>query len=157
MSYKTTKKHKISEYINKFGSIIIIALSFICLTFYIIINKKLGYEFFIRFDQYAVTIAGAIIGVIGTMFGLTAASYAFVWGELKSEEDRNIRLQQILAEYRSQLWNLFFNALVLSFFIIVCNLFILGVVQTITKPTLSYIMRETIDNENAVVNTYYNQ
>lgn len=94
---------KLREWVNKFGSVILL---FLGLTYFIIcciFNTK----FIFRLDQYASTISGTIIGVVGTMFGLTAASYAFVWGELKSEGESNPRLAQILIAYKSKLWTLF--------------------------------------------------
>ena len=33
----------------------------------------------IRLDQYSITILSTTAGIVGTMFGLTAASYAFIW------------------------------------------------------------------------------
>lgn len=115
------------------------------------------YSFCIRLDQYATTISSSIIGVIGTMFGLTAASYAFVWGELKSDRETNTRLKYILEKYKSELWNLFFNTLILSFFILLSNLVLLGVIQINTDPTLYYGERGSINNKDVVVNTYFNE
>lgn len=39
----------------------------------------------LRFDQHTTTILSTTAGVVGTMFGLTAASYAFIWGDLRSD------------------------------------------------------------------------
>lgn len=144
---------KLREWVNKFGSVILL---FLGLTYFIIcciFNTK----FIFRLDQYASTISGTIIGVVGTMFGLTAASYAFVWGELKSEGESNPRLAQILIAYKSKLWTLFFNSLILTFSIIGLNLLLLGGIQCITDPTLYYSESGTIADKNVIINTYYNE
>ncbi len=120
--------HKIIAKIAVTLLVIGIAVSIIILVFLIVLP--------VRLDQYASTISSTIIGVIGTMFGLTAASYAFIWGELKNEETTNARLKQILDAYRNRVWKYFLISLIISFLIIISNLVLLGVVQTITNPTL---------------------
>lgn len=89
------------------------------------------------------------------MFGLTAASYAFIWGELKSEEETNSKIRRILEKYKSELWDLFFNALIFSFAIVIMNLILLGLIQNITKNTLSYSIYNIWKDKDVTVNTYY--
>lgn len=125
-------KNKVLQFVHKNRAIILALLLGISLAVGIIIVIEIP----IRLDQYASTISSTIIGVIGTMFGLTAASYAFIWGELKNEETTNARLKQILWEYRDKLWKLFLISLIISFLIIVSNLALLGLIQTVTNSTL---------------------
>ncbi len=144
---------KILEFYKKRSEIILLILAAICLIEYL----AFGYEFGIRLDQYAATIFSSIIGVVGTMFGLTAASYAFVWGELKGERESNERMKYILNEYQSDIWDLFFNTLIFSFVIMIFNLVLLGVIQQITDSTLYYGERGNINKKDVVINQYYNQ
>lgn len=134
--------------------IVIIAVITVCAVFDCICRHS-GTMF--RLDQYAGTIFGSVIGVIGTMFGLTAASYAFIWGELKNEADKNARLQHILNSYKKELWNLFFNTLLLTFIIIICNLVLMGFIQQITDTTLFYGENMYIDGSDVIVATYHNE
>lgn len=94
---------KIQKYIIKKRYIcwsIITALSVFFLFAYFIQEKML------RLDQYATTIFATTAGVVGSMFGLTAASYAFIWGELRSDRQANRHLERVLGNYRKRLWNL---------------------------------------------------
>ncbi len=143
--------HKLSR--TLFELLILLCLTTICLIEYF----WCGYEFGIRLDQYASTIFGSIVGVVGTMFGLTAASYAFVWGELKGERESNIRMKNILNKFQSQLFDLFFNILFLSTVIIIFNLVLLGIIQHITNSTLYYSDDAVINNENVVMSWFYNE
>lgn len=142
-----------STIVNRYGSWFIICLAVLYTIIFLVVGFALPY----RLDQQADTIAGSIVGVIGSMFGLTAASYAFVWGELKSEGEKNIRLENILESYREKLWVLFVNTLRLTFIVIVFNLIILGLVQNITDPTLFYESEGIVNNETAVISSYLNE
>lgn len=104
--------------------------------------KFLGFGYGYRFDQHAITICSCIAGIVATMFGLTAASYAFIWGDLRTEASENRHLQKILQQYKERLWKKFLYSLVMTVITIVTSLIILMMAQNITEPSL-YMMQVT--------------
>ena len=94
------------------------------------------YKGFFRLDQYATTILGTTAGIIGTMFGLTAASYAFIWGDLRSDSQENRHLGKVLECYSKKLWHLFVCSLILTVSVILTSLIGLTLAQIITNPSL---------------------
>lgn len=92
-----------------------------------------------RLDQYASSIFGTTAGVVGTMFGLTTASYAFIWGELRSDDQGNSHLKMVLERYRKILWNLFVASLIMTVTVIVWSLFCLAIIQSIETEILTEI------------------
>lgn len=90
-----------------------------------------------RLDQYATTILGTTAGVVGSMFGLTAASYAFIWADLRSDRQENRHLGKVLDSYRQKLWNYFRYSLFLTVIVILTSLLGLVAAQNITEPILS--------------------
>ncbi len=89
-----------------------------------------------RLDQFATTILGTTAGIVGTMFGLTAASYAFIWGDLRSDSQENRHLGKVLERYSRKLWYLFVCSLVLTVIVILLSLIGLALAQTIADTTL---------------------
>lgn len=100
------------------------------------------YGGFFRLDQYAATIFGTTAGVVGSMFGLTAASYAFIWGDLRSDSQFNRHLGKVLEHYRKKLWELFSDSLLLTMCVLVSSLVGLAFVQKATEPDLSMTVRQ---------------
>lgn len=89
-----------------------------------------------RLDQYATTIFATTAGIVGTMFGLTAASYAFIWGDLRSDSQENRHLGRVLECYSRKLWMLFVCSLILTVSVIFISLIGLTLAQNITNPSL---------------------
>lgn len=89
-----------------------------------------------RLDQNAVTIFSTTAGIIGTMFGLTAASYAFIWGDVRSDSQENCHLIKVLERYRTKLWRLFVLSLALTAAVIFTSLIGLTLAQFITNLSL---------------------
>lgn len=89
-----------------------------------------------RLDQYATTILGTTAGIVGTMFGLTAASYAFIWGDLRSDSQENRHLGKVLECYGKKLWHLFIASLSLTVLVVFTSLIGLALAQNITNPSL---------------------
>lgn len=89
-----------------------------------------------RFDQHTTTILSTTAGVVGTMFGLTAASYAFIWGDLRSDSQENQHLGKVLERYSAELWHLFVVSLFLTVVIVLTSIFGLAAVQNITNSSL---------------------
>lgn len=89
-----------------------------------------------RLDQYATTIFGTTSGIVGTMFGLTAASYAFIWSDLRSDKQENRHLGKVLECYSQKLWNLFKLSLLLTVAVIFTSLIGLAIAQHITDLSL---------------------
>lgn len=147
------RKNKYTTPLNKYAAIIILLL----VGFYVIWFWNVNFDLPFRLDQQASTIAGIVIGVIGSMFGLTAASYAFIWGEVKNEGERNSRLECILECYREKLWLLFVNTLILTFSIVIFNLIILGLIQNITDSTLFYEHSGEINGSDVIITSYLNE
>lgn len=115
---------------------------------FILIKRK---EF--RLDQQATTILGTTAGIVGSMFGLTAASYAFIWADLRSDRQENRHLGKVLDRYSGTLWKLFRISLGLTVIVIVMSLALLAVVQNITDPTLSEVGFE----KGHIITSYQNQ
>ena len=90
----------------------------------------------LRFDQYSTTILSTTAGIAGTMFGLTAASYAFIWGDLRSDRKDNRHLDKVLQKYRKQIWTLFKISLILTLFVIGVSLVGLALAQCLMEDTL---------------------
>lgn len=126
---------------------IIITLSVFSLFAYFICTKTL------RLDQYATTIFATTAGVVGSMFGLTAASYAFIWGELRSDRQANRHLERVLGNYRKKLWKLFSWSLVLTMVVIFSSLIGLASAQKITAPDLY----KTINQARGSLSYFYNE
>jgi len=127
---------KSREYIyrNK-GKTIFIFLVFVAIAIMIWGIRGIYREVF-RLDQYAITIFSTTAGIIGTMFGLTAASYAFIWGDLRSDSQENRHLGKVLEHYSKKLWHLFVCSLILTVLVIFTSLIGLALAQHITNPSL---------------------
>lgn len=89
-----------------------------------------------RLDQYATTIFGTTSGIVGTMFGLTAASYAFIWSDLRSDRQENRHLGKVLECYSMKLWHLFVCSLILTVLVIFTSLIGLALAQFMTDLSL---------------------
>lgn len=111
-----------------------------CFVSIIIILAILGVRFIykkdFRLDQFATTILGTTAGIVGTMFGLTAASYAFIWGDLRSDSQENRHLGKVLECYGEKLWHLFIASLSLTVLVVFTSLIGLALAQKITNPSL---------------------
>ena len=90
----------------------------------------------IRFDQYMETICSTTAALTATMFGLSAASYAFVCSELRSEENQRPQLENVLVEYRDNLWACFVYSLVFTIGTVITSLVFLGIAQKISASDL---------------------
>lgn len=89
-----------------------------------------------RLDQYMEAICTSAAALSGTMFGLSAASYAFVCGELHTEERNRPYLGRVLSHYRQELWWQFLYSLVFTFVTITVSFLCLGLAQRISAPDL---------------------
>lgn len=94
-----------------------------------------------RLDQYMSVICTTTATLTVTMFGLTAASYAFVCSELRTEEQSRPHLKRILTEYRNDLWGQFVYGLVLTAETVATSLICLGVAQKISASDLYVLSR----------------
>lgn len=108
---------------------------FVCIILISIYNI-FGPDFF-RLDQYAESICTMTAGIIGSMFGLTAASYAFRCGDLRSESQEKPHLQRILNIYMEDLWYYFIYALLFTVITILSSLLLLLCMQQFTS-SISY-------------------
>lgn len=109
-----------------------------CLVTIVIVVLEICFIFFkgLRFDQYSTTILSTTAGIVGTMFGLTAASYAFIWGDLRSDRKDNRHLDKVLQEYRKQIWILFKLSLVFTIVVIGISILGLALAQCLVDETL---------------------
>lgn len=129
------------------GIIAFIVIAIIIVGAFCIVHKNF------QLDQQATTILGTTAGIVGSMFGLTAASYAFIWADLRSDRQENRHLGKVLDLYSKRLWKLFTFSLVLTVIVIVMSLVTLALVQKITDPTLS----EFGFKEGHIITRYQNQ
>lgn len=113
------------------------------------------YEGNVRFDQYASTLLGTTAGVVGTMFGLTAASYAFIWGDLRSDGQENQHLGKVLEYYSKKLWHLFVLSLILTILVVFSSLIGLALIQNITNSSLYRTVYVNIVSVSEYVNSKY--
>lgn len=98
-----------------------------------------GYFFFtdnLRFDQHMNTICGTTAAIVSTMFGLTAASYAFVWGDLRTEMNEHRYRLNVLNRYKDLLWTYFKYTLFLMIVTVFTSLFVMGTAQELTTSEL---------------------
>jgi len=86
------------------------------------------------------------------MFGLSAASYAFVCNELRNEEQADPHLKCILDEHRERLWALFVYSLLFMICTVTSSLVCIGLAQYLTAPDL-YRLQET---EGSLLASYEN-
>lgn len=142
---------KVKGDLRKFLSLFIFVISCFSAFFF---SQKCSFP--VRLDQHAVTIASTIIGVVSTMFGLTATSYAFIWSEIRNESGKDARLEKILENYKKNLWRKFCDSLILTIILVIFNLLILGAMQTITSSILYVGKGDRIDSEFVTINYYYN-
>lgn len=126
----------------------VIALVILVLSVFCMIHER-----FFRLDQHATTIFGTTAGVVGSMFGLTAASYAFIWGDLRSDRQSNRHLEKVLGQYREDLWRLFNRALQLTTVVIFSSLTGLAFAQKVTDPSLFKVVQRA----NIMLSFYYNK
>ncbi len=129
--------------VSVFSCIVVLAI-----VFFMYLSQ--GIDFF-RLDQYAETICTTTAGIVGTMFGLTAASYAFRCGDLRNESQEKPHLQKILEKYMDSLWYAFIYSLVFTIITILSSLMILFFMQQFTSP-ISY---RTYWNSNNKVVEYF--
>lgn len=99
---------------------------------------------YFRLDQYMSVICTTTATLTVTMFGLTAASYAFVCSELRTEEQMRPHLKHILVEYRNDLWGQFVYSLVLTAESAATSLICLGLAQEISASDL-YVLAQRND------------
>lgn len=103
----------------------------------------------IRFDQYMSTICSTTAAVVITLFGLSAASYAFVCSELRTEEKNLPHLSRIISKYRQKLWEFFVSSLILSVVSVIISIISLGLAQNISSE-------ELFETSNYLIYTYAN-
>lgn len=150
------KFHKIKrlgqdlKYCSKGGFFFFVFIvSMVCAIKYGIEYMPLG---IIKFDQYAVEIFGTTAGIIGTMFGLTAASYAFIWGALKSDGRENRHLERVVEIYNKKLWHLFVCSLLATVLVVFSSLGGMALTQKLTETNLY----KTVWKEGEAFAKYYN-
>ena len=107
----------------------------------------------IRLDQYSITILSTTAGIVGTMFGLTAASYAFIWGDLRSDRKENKHLEAVLQQYSSQLWAYFMIILISTVGVILISLIGMALAQHMMDSTLF----ETVGLQSSLISAYKNE
>ena len=110
-----------------------------------VLNGKLS------IDQDVNTIISTTAGVTGSMFGLTAASYAFIWSDLRSDDLNNRYLGNIIKKYRDMLWLMFLLSLVLTGFVIIVGFILMGLEQLWDiewKLTTEEVSGKFISSEN---------
>lgn len=83
----------------------------------------------LNIDQDVNNILSTTAGVTGSMFGLTAASYAFIWSDLRSDNLNNRYLGNIINKYRDLLWLMFFISLILTVVVIVYGFLLMSLAQ----------------------------
>lgn len=83
----------------------------------------------LNIDQDVNTILSTTAGVTGSMFGLTAASYAFIWTDLRSDKMNNRHLGYVINKYRDMLWLMFLISLVLTVIVILTGFVFMGMEQ----------------------------
>ena len=107
--------------------------------FFVVTGVGIGICFLpanIRLDQYMDAICTTTAAVVSTMFGLTAASYAFVRSDMQNEEKNKPHLGETLFTYHHHLWKRFIFSLVITVFIVLSSLLIIGAAQNITTDNL---------------------
>ena len=107
----------------------------------------------IRLDQYSITILSTTAGIVGTMFGLTAASYAFIWGDLRSDRKENKHLEVVLQQYSNQLWAYFMTILISTIGVILISLIGMALAQHMMDSTLF----ETVGLQSSLISAYKNE
>lgn len=120
--YKESRKFSIFFKLVIPGLIFLFGLALITAIFFVS-NGKLS------IDQDVNTIISTTAGVTGSMFGLTAASYAFIWSDLRSDDLNNRYLGNIIKKYRDLLWLMFLLSLVLTGFVIIVGFILMGLEQ----------------------------
>lgn len=105
----------------------------------------LNYASTFRLDQYMDVICSTTAALAITMFGLTAASYAFVCNELRTEGQQRPHLERILGPYRDELWILFWYSLVFSVETALMSLACLSSAQKISAPDLYLLSQQGND------------
>lgn len=135
---KMRRKLKDKLYDRKIPCLILINVIFIVA---VCIYGFYGTAFF-RLDQYMSAICTTTATLTVTMFGLTAASYAFVCSELRTEEQSRPHLKHILAEYRNDLWCQFVYGLVLTAETTATSLICLGLAQKVSAPDLYTLSKQ---------------
>ncbi len=135
---KMRRKLKDKLYDWKIQCLILINMVFILIV--PIYYSRCGVESF-RLDQYMSAICTTTATLTVTMFGLTAASYAFVCSELRTEEQSRPHLKHILVEYRNDLWCQFVYGLVLTAETTATSLICLGLAQNVSVSDLYTLSR----------------
>lgn len=135
---KMRRKLKDKLYDRKILCLILINVLFIVA---VCIYGFYGTAFF-RLDQYMSAICTTTATLTVTMFGLTAASYAFVCSELRTEEQSRPHLKHILVEYRNDLWCQFVYSLVFTAETTATSLICLGLAQKVSAPDLYTLSKQ---------------
>ena len=124
---------------HKKGCIVAVIIFYCILLF---IHLRL-FASWIRFDQYMETICSTTAALTVTMFGLSAASYAFVCSELRSEENQRPQLENVLVVYRDNLWACFVYSLAFTIGTVITSLVLLGIAQKISASDLFSLSEES--------------
>ncbi len=145
---KCKKELLLYEQFDKMISILMAVV--VLVTIYGVIEMYFGK---IRFDQYAMDILGTTAGIVGTMFGLTAASYAFIWGALKSDGGENRHLEKVLETYKDWIWLFFMRSLLLTVLVVFSSLGGMALAQKLAETNLY----KTVSKGGETFAKYYNQ
>ena len=105
----------------------------------IVANEYLAF----RLDQYMSTLCSTLAAVVITMFGLSAASYAFVCSELRAEESKKPYLSKVLKKYFENMWIYFISSLIFSGMALVTCVFCLSFGQYLGSDVLLEVFSET--------------
>lgn len=130
------------------GSVSVVIVFAAVLDYFCVTN---GHSF-LRFDQYMESICTSTAALCSTLFGLSAASYAFVCSELRVEEKGRPHLDCILSEYRGKILELFLFSLIFTMLTVASTLIGLGSSQSASESDLFLLTKQG----DSLLAGYYN-
>ncbi len=143
----TKESNRLPKAVKWTGSLFLINLILIAGYAYLAFNFNS-----LPLDQYMSTLCSTLAAIVVTMFGLSAASYAFVCSELRTEEKNKPYLSQVLKQYFEKMWSLFVTSLCLSAAALCVCVICLAFAQKISTENLL-----TLNSKNLTVYLYDHQ
>lgn len=144
-------KQRIKQKIYKHRVLCLWGLALVFIAMAIVYAFYLADSF--RLDQYMSAICTTTATLTVTMFGLTAASYAFVCSEVRTEENARPHLKCILDDYRADLWGQFLFGLALTSETVFFSLLCLGIAQSFSASDLFILSHQ---NNGSLLGAYAN-
>ena len=127
----TKKSNGLTKSVKLTGFLLLIDLVLVAVYAYFAFTKNC-----LPLDQHMSTLCSTLVAVVITMFGLSAASYAFVCSELRAEEKSKPYLSQVLKQYFDKMWALFVASLWLSAVALCVCVICLVIAQKISTENL---------------------